>query len=68
MIVLFDLEWIEKDGIHLTQLSALRVNQAWDVQSDLDIIVNPGSICLRDPAHIAFGSLFPDLFSNGVME
>ena len=68
MIVLFDLEWIEKDGIHLTQLSALRVNQAWDVQSDLDIIVNPGSVCLRDPAHIAFGSISPDLYSNGVTE
>ena len=47
MIVLFDLEWIEKDGIHLTQLSALRVNQDWDVLGDLDIIVNPGSVCLR---------------------
>ena len=68
MVVLFDLEWIEKDGIHLTQLSALRVNQGWDVPGDLDIIVNPGSVCLRDPAHIAFGSIAPDLFSNGVTE
>ena len=68
MVVLFDLEWIEKDGIHMTQLSALRVNQDWDVQSDLDIIVNPGSVCLRDPTHIAFGSISPDLYSNGVTE
>ena len=68
MVVLFDLEWIEKDGIHLTQLSALRVDENWDILGNLDIIVNPGSSCLKDPNHIALGGLSPVLFSYGVTE
>ncbi len=68
MIVLFDLEWIEKEGIHPTQLSALRVNESWEIQNDLDIVVNPGSVCLKEANHIALGGLFPALFSYGVTE
>ena len=68
MTVLLDLEWIEKDGIHLTQLSALRVNDNWDIMSNLDIIANPGNSCLNDPNHIALGGLSPVIFGSGVTE
>ena len=68
MTVLLDLEWIEKDGIHLTQLSALRVNDDWNIMSNLDIIANPGNNCLNDPNHIALGGLSPVIFENGVTE
>ena len=63
-----NLEWIEKDGIHLTQLSALRVNDNWDIMSNLDIIANPGNSCLNDPNHIALGGLSPVIFGSGVTE
>ena len=68
MIVLLDLEWIEKDGIHLTQLSALRADENWESKNELDIIVNPGSICLRDLNHMALGGLSPVLYAAGVSE
>ena len=38
-VVLFDLEWIEKDGIHLTQLSALRVDENWDILGNLATVI-----------------------------
>ena len=31
MIVLLDLEWIEKERKHLTQLSAIRTLEDWNV-------------------------------------
>ena len=31
MIVLLDLEWIEKNEKHLTQLSAVRTDEKWNV-------------------------------------
>ena len=40
MIVLCDLEWIEKDEVLLTKRSALRVSQDWDVQSKKDTVIS----------------------------
>lgn len=40
MIVLCDLEWIEKDVVFLTKRSALRVSQDWDVQSKKDTVIS----------------------------
>ena len=40
MIVLCDLEWIEKDEVLLTKRSALRVSQDWDVQSKMDTVIS----------------------------
>lgn len=68
MIVLLDLEWIEKDGNHLTQLSALRSDDGWGVQERLDILVRVPPVCCADPAHVAFGGYAAELFQNAGSE
>lgn len=62
MIVLLDLEWIEKDGKHLTQLSALRSDDGWEVQERLDILAQVPPVCCDNPAHVAFGGYTAELF------
>ena len=64
MIVLLDIEWIEKNEINLTQLSALRVNDNWDVIGSLDLIAKPSMACLREQDHVAFGGYSTQLFAN----
>ena len=64
MIVLLDIEWIEKNEINLTQLSALRVNNNWDVIGSLDLIAKPSMACLREQDHVAFGGYCTELFAN----
>lgn len=68
MIVLLDLEWIEKDGNHLTQFSALRSDDGWKERERLDILVRVPPACCDDPAHVAFGGYTAELFQNGVSE
>ncbi len=68
MIVLLDLEWIEKDGPHLTQLSAVRTDEIWNIQKSMNLLVNPGEKCLAEPEHIAFGGLRIGLFESGISE
>lgn len=68
MIVLLDLEWIEGTEKHLTQLSALRTDEAWNRVSSYDALVNPGRIYLHDMNHMAFGKHDRDLFVNGLTE
>lgn len=57
MIVLLDLEWIDDGEKHLTQLSALRVDDEWEPIDRLDILVNPGAAFCANDKHIAFGGI-----------
>ncbi len=57
MIVLLDLEWIEAGDKHLTQLSAVRVDEAWNIVSSFDILANPGAKFYSDANHMAYGGL-----------
>ena len=68
MIVLLDLEWIEKDRKHLTQLSAIRTYEDWNVSSNLELYAKPCPACLREQKHIAYGGLSIDLYKNGSTE
>ncbi len=68
MIVLLDLEWIEKDERWLTQLSAIRTDENWNPVSRLDIFVKPDDACFNDPQHVAFGGKSPELYRNAVSE
>ena len=64
MIVLLDLEWVEKNETNLTQLSAMRVDGNWSVTGCLDLIVKPSASCLREADHIAFGGYSTKLFEG----
>ena len=68
MIVLLDLEWIEKSQNHLTQLSALRVDERWNPISHLDILCRVPEDCCLEPEHLAFGGYPVDRFRNAVTE
>ena len=62
MNVLLDIEWIEKSEKHLTQLSAVRIDENWNPVSSLEILVKPDTACLREPQHVAFGGISMELF------
>lgn len=66
MIVLLDLEWIDDGEKHLTQLSALRVDNEWTPLDRLDILVNPGAGFYANDKHMAFGGLDIESFKHGV--
>ncbi len=68
MIVLLDLEWIEKNEKHLTQLSAVRTDEKWNVVGSLDEIARPTTACLRERDHMAFGGYDTLLFANAFPE
>ena len=68
MTVLLDVEWIEKEEKHLSQISAIRVNEEWTEISRIDLFVNPGTECLQDCNHIAFGGYEICRFENGLTE
>lgn len=68
MFVLLDLEWIEGEEKHLTQLSALRTDESWNAVASFNAIINPGKKYLHDMEHMAFGKLEKDLFLNGMTE
>ena len=68
MVVLLDLEWIEKEKRYLTQLSACRIDENWNAVSSLDVFVRPSEACLREGDHMAFGGRGVELYRNGVSE
>lgn len=68
MTVLLDVEWIEKEEKHLSQISAIRVDEEWTEISRIDLFVNPGAECLQDGNHIAFGGYDISRFENGLTE
>ena len=68
MTVLLDLEWIENNGKHLTQLSAVRMDGNWNEIGRLDEIVRTPACCLKDKDHVAFGGFSTKLFENGIPE
>ena len=68
MIVLLDIEWVENDGNHLTQVSAVRTDENWNEIGRLDEIVRAPVNCLRDKDHVAFGGFSTKLFENGIPE
>ena len=68
MTVLLDVEWIEKEEKHLSQISAIRVDEEWTEISRIDLFINPGTECLQDSNHIAFGGYDISCFENGLTE
>lgn len=68
MIVLLDLEWIEKGENHLTQLSAVRTDENWNPVASLEIFVKPPAECFREPNHVAFGGVSTDLYKQAFPE
>ena len=68
MIVLLDLEWVENNENHLTQLSAVRTDENWNEIGRLDEIVRTPACCLKDQDHVAFGGFSTKLFENGIPE
>lgn len=68
MIVLMDLEWLEQEDMHLTQLAAVRVTDGWDVVDRLEAIVCPPKACLEQTGHMAFGGYSPDEIAGGISE
>ena len=68
MIVLLDLEWIEKGDRFLTQLSAVRVGENWESIASLAVLVKPSAPCLKEPYHIAFGGISTDLYKAAFPE
>lgn len=68
MIVLMDLEWLEQEDMHLTQLAAVRVTDGWDVADRLEAIVCPPKACLEQTGHMAFGGYSPDEIAGGISE
>ena len=68
MIVLLDLEWIEKNEKFLTQLSAVRTDENWNVVSSMEIFVKPSAECFKEPSHMAFGGIDTDLYRAAFSE
>ncbi len=68
MIVLLDLEWIEKGEKYLTQLSAVRTDSNWNPIASLEIFVKPAAVCFKEPGHVAFGGHSIDLYKNAFPE
>ena len=68
MTVLLDIEWIEKEEKHLSQISAIRVDEEWTEISRIDLFVNLGTECLHDNNHVAFGGYDISHFENGLTE
>lgn len=68
MIVLLDLEWIEKNEKFLTQLSVVRTDESWNVVSSMEIFVKPGAECFKEPDHMAFGGISTDLYRAAFSE
>ena len=68
MIVLLDLEWIERGVKHLTQLSAVRTDENWNPVTRLEILVKPDDHCFREPQHVAFGGIRIELFKSAFPE
>ena len=71
MIVLLDLEWINREEKHLTQLAALRTGDGWETEDSLELLANPGKVCLREPEDASLGGFgtepFRTLFSIGCL-
>ena len=68
MIVLLDLEWVKNGKLHLTQLSAVRTDENWNPAGSLEIFVNPGEECCRQPKHVAFGGVGMEVYRNAFPE
>lgn len=66
LIVILDLEWIEDDGKHLTQLYAARVDDAWNTVDCFDRFVNPGTKYHSESAHMAYGGADIAQFINSI--
>ena len=65
MIILMDLEWIGKQDKRLTQLSALRVDEAWNTLAEFHALLDPGETYLRNAEHMALGGYPPESFAGG---
>ena len=68
MVVLLDLEWIEKGARHLTQLSAVRTDEKWNPVASLEIFVKPAAACVKEPEHMAFGGVGAELYRQAFPE
>ncbi len=67
-MVLLDLEWIENGDKYLTQLSAIRLDDDWNIVDSYTALINPGEIQLKNEKHVALGNYDVGLFRRGVTE
>jgi hypothetical protein len=70
MIVLLDVEWVTYPTTmrELTQLSAMRLDEAWNVVSEFHVLVCPGEPAACDWSHIAYSGYTPAQFMAGADE
>jgi len=69
MIVFADLEWIEQNNVmHLTQLSALRVDKEWSELAAFDRVISIPASLYGNGTHMALGGLPAEAFAEGVSE
>ena len=69
MIVLLDLEWIERrNEKSLTQLSALRTDETWQEISHLDLLAKPDGSFLPDMSHVAYGGYKRSVYEEAMSE
>ena len=56
MLVLFDMEWIEKEFrmYYPTQLAAIRVNSKWEVVDRYSSLIKPYEATCYDERHVAY--------------
>ena len=67
-MVIMDLEWIVNGSKHLTQLSAIRLDDEWNVVCTYTSLINPGEKHLKDETHMALGGYGAAPFRRGVTE
>lgn len=70
MLVLIDLEWtIRQDlGKELTQISAVRVDEKWNIHSEFHRTVRPGIPARVDWLHVAYNGYSRECFLNSPSE
>lgn len=74
MPIIIDIEWTETSYTNqplyrkLTQLSALRVDNAWKKQDRLDLLVRPGAPKSCDWSFMAYNGHMAEEFCNGKSE
>ena len=47
-MVLLDLEWIDNGDKYLTQLSAIRLDDDWNIVDSFTALINPGEKQLKN--------------------
>ena len=66
MYIIADLEWVENEWHKSspTQLSAVRVDEHWEIVEDFSTYIRPMNPSFYDWDHVAYSGGKPDLFKN----